>query len=522
MNLSNRLSQFPRDLFAGTVVFLVAMPLCLGIANASGVEPFAGLLSGIIGGIVVALLSGSQLSVSGPAAGLIVIVVDGIAGLGSFSAFLLAVLLSGAIQFGFGLLKAGRFAAYVPSSVIKGMLAAIGLLLVIKQIPLAAGFANAGAPAASGPGLLDTPFGPVSFAACAVAVMSLAMLAGWETRAMRRFAVVRAVPAPLAVVAFGIGVTLLLDMFAPGLAPPAQHRVALPSLETFAAFTNALELPNFSQFVNPDVWRLAFTLAIVASLETLLSLEAVEQLDPKRRSAHPDRELKAQGIGNMMAGAIGALPITSVIVRSSANVHAGAQSRWSSFVHGVLLLASVFALTSVINLIPLACLAAILIFTGLKLAKPSLFVAIARQGFERFAPFVVTIAGVLLTDLLMGIVLGIACSLVLAVRANLKRPITMTQHDDHYLLSFRKDVSFLGKVTLKHLLRTIPDNATVILDASRADHIDPDVREIIDDFVSEAPARGMHVECRQMPLAEARLAMPRMRSRWQQWRRRLA
>jgi MFS superfamily sulfate permease-like transporter len=514
MNSGNRIATFPRDMFAGTVVFLVAMPLCLGIANASGVEPFAGLLSGIIGGLVVALLSGSQLSVSGPAAGLIVIVVDGIAGLGSFSAFLLAVLLSGAIQFGFGMLKAGRFAAYVPSSVIKGMLAAIGLLLVIKQLPLAAGFANEGAPAASGPGMLGTPFGPVSAAACIVAVVSLAMLAGWETRAMRRFALVRAVPAPLAVVAFGIGATMLLDLFAPGFAPPAQHRVALPSLESFAAFTHALALPNFSQFVNPDVWRLAFTLAIVASLETLLSLEAVEQLDPKKRTAHPDRELKAQGIGNMMAGAIGALPITSVIVRSSANVHAGAQTRWSSFVHGALLLVSVFALTSVINLIPLACLAAILIFTGLKLAKPSLFAAVAKQGIERFAPFIVTIAGVLLTDLLMGILLGIGCSLLLAIRANLKRPITMTQHDDHYLVSFRKDVSFLGKVTLKHHLRTIPDGATVIFDASRADYVDPDVREEIDKFVAAAPSRGMHVECRKLPPVSSQTGVAAMRGRW--------
>jgi MFS superfamily sulfate permease-like transporter len=225
MNPRQTFATFPRDMFAGTVVFLVAMPLCLGIANASGVEPFAGLLSGIIGGLVVALLSGSHLSVSGPAAGLIVIVVDGIARLGSFSAFLLAVLLSGALQFGFGMLKAGRFAAYVPSSVIKGMLAAIGLLLIIKQIPLAAGFANEGAAvAANGPGMIDTPFGAMSVAACAIAVASLAILAGWETKAMRRFALVRAIPAPLAVVMLGIGATLLLDFVAPGIAPGAELR----------------------------------------------------------------------------------------------------------------------------------------------------------------------------------------------------------------------------------------------------------------------------------------------------------
>jgi MFS superfamily sulfate permease-like transporter len=499
MNLRETFTAFPRDLFAGTVVFLVAMPLCLGIANASGVEPFAGLLSGIIGGLVVALLSGSHLSVSGPAAGLVVIVVDGIAKLGSFSTFLMAVMLAGVIQFGFGMLKAGRFAAYVPSSVIKGMLAAIGLLLIIKQVPLAAGFASDSAHvAAQTPGTLATPFGAMSLAACAVALLSIAILASWETNAMRRFALVRALPAPLAVVMLGIAITLALDFAAPGFAPPAEHRVSLPSLASFAALNAAFDWPNFSQIVNPEVWRLAMTLAIVASLETLLSLEAVEQIDPKKRTAHPDRELKAQGIGNMVAGAVGALPITSVIVRSSANVHAGAQSRWSAFVHGVLLLASVFALTAVINLIPLACLAAILIFTGLKLAKPSLFATIAKQGFERFAPFIVTIAGVLMTDLLIGILLGIACSIGLAIHANLQRPITIAQHDDHFLLSFRKDVSFLGKVSLKHHLKQIPDNATVIVDASRADFVDPDVRELIDKFVADAPARGIHVECRQL------------------------
>ncbi|MEA3123042.1 MAG: hypothetical protein QOD67_61, partial [Caballeronia sp.] len=499
MTLRDSFATFPRDLFAGTVVFLVAMPLCLGIANASGVEPFAGLLSGIIGGLVVALLSGSHLSVSGPAAGLVVIVVDGIAKLGSFSTFLMAVMLAGAIQFGFGMLKAGRFAAYVPSSVIKGMLAAIGLLLIIKQVPLAAGFANGGAHvAAHSPGTLDTPFGAMSLAACAVAALSLAILAGWETKAMRRFALVRALPAPLAVVILGIAITLLLDFALPGFAPPAEHRVVLPSLASFAALNAAFDWPNFEQLINPDVWRLAMTLAIVASLETLLSLEAVEQIDPKKRTAHPDRELKAQGIGNMMAGAIGALPITSVIVRSSANVHAGAQSRWSAVVHGVFLLASVFALTAVINMIPLACLAAILIFTGLKLAKPSLFAAVAKQGFERFAPFVVTIIGVLTTDLLIGILLGIACSIGLAIHANLQRPITIAQHDDHFLLSFRKDVSFLGKVSLKHHLKQIPDNATLIIDAGRADFIDQDVRELIDKFVVHAPERGIHVECRQL------------------------
>ncbi|WP_027801286.1 SulP family inorganic anion transporter [Paraburkholderia dilworthii] len=515
MNLRAFFSTFQRDALAGTVVFLVALPLCLGIANASGVEPFAGLVSGIVGGLVVAVLSGSRLSVSGPAAGLVVIVVDGIAQLGSFSAFLAAVLLSGAIQFGLGMLKAGRFAAYVPSPVIKGMLAAIGVLLIVKQFPLALGLVNgqaaSDAPAAAqAAGTVMTSFGSLSLVACLITVLSLAILMAWETRAMRRFALVRIVPAPLAVVLLGIGATLLLHMLAPSLAPPAEHRVALPSLESFAALSVALEWadfgPHFAQLVNPDVWRVAITLAIVASLETLLSLEAVEQIDPERRPAPPDRELKAQGVGNLIAGAIGGLPITAVIVRSSANVHAGAQSRLSAIIHGVLLLVSVFALTSVINLIPLACLAAILIFTGLKLAKPSLFVTVAKQGFAPFAPFIVTLVGVLATDLLIGIVLGILCSVLLALYANLRRPIVLAQHGDHYLLSFRKDVSFLGKVPLKHYLQQIPDGSTLIVDATRADFVDHDVRELLDAFVEDAPRRGIAVEVRHQVRAQARAA----------------
>lgn len=275
MNLNNRFSSLPRDIVAGTVVFLVALPLCLGIANASGVEPFAGLVSGIVGGLVVALLSGSSLSVSGPAAGLVVIVVEGIAQLGSFSAFLLAVLLSGVLQFAFGMLRAGRFAAYVPSPVIKGMLAAIGLLLIAKQIPFALGIGGAAAqPFAVLPGL------PAAWVSAAIAVASLALLVGWDTQTLRRFALVRAVPAPLAVVVLGIGVTLALNALAPSIAPGAAHRVALPELGSFAALAASLkhaELgPNFSQLFNPDIWRVAITLAVVASLETLLSLEAVE------------------------------------------------------------------------------------------------------------------------------------------------------------------------------------------------------------------------------------------------------
>ncbi|MGT2473441.1 SulP family inorganic anion transporter [Paraburkholderia terrae] len=507
----SRLSNLRSDVFAGIVVFLVALPLCLGIATASGVDPFAGLVSGIVGGLVVALLSGSHLSVSGPAAGLVVIVVSAIASLGSFSAFLAAVLIAGALQIGFGLLRAGQLASFVPVAVIKGMLASIGIILIIKQIPLSVGLVSGADANVAHAAMLATPFGDLSMVTTVLALISVAMLFAWETPRAKRYAIVRMLPGPLAVVALGIGVTLALDVLAPALAVPVEHRVSLVSLDSFAALTGALSMPDFSQLVDGHVWRVGLTLAIVASLETLLSLEAVEQIDPKRRRASPDRELKAQGVGNMVAAVLGGLPLTAVIVRSSANVNAGAQTRMSAVIHGVLLLASVFALTAVLNLIPLACLAAILIHTGYKLAKPALFAAMAREGVDRFVPFVATIAGVLATDLLIGIGIGIATSAVLALRSNLSRTFTLTCHDDHYLLVLRKDATFLSKPMLTRCLAQIPDRATVLIDAERADFIDRDIRDTLDAFVGEAAQRQITVERMRWPepaAQEGRAALP--------------
>lgn len=485
--IKNMFTTLPRDSIAGVVVFLVALPLCLGIANASGVEPFAGLISGIIAGLVIAFISGSPLSVSGPAAGLVVIVVDGIARLDGFDSFLVAVLLAGILQLGLGYLKAGKLASYVPSPVIKGMLAAIGILLIVKQVPYALGMQTQS----------DSPM-PVPVT---IAILSLAILICWDLPALKKFKFVRNVPAPLVVVLLAIGIIWLLGHFAPGLVPASALRVQLPALDSLPALGEALTLVEpgtlTAKLREPMIWRVAATLAIVASLETLLSLEAVEQIDPLKRPPQPNRELKAQGIGNMIAGAIGGLPITSVIVRSSVNVYAGGQSRMSAVVHGALLLASIFLLTGVLNLIPLSCLAAILIHTGFKLAKPALFKMMAMQGPALFVPFLVTVSGVVALDLLFGIALGLVCSLLVIVMTNLRCPSTMNRHDDHYLLSFSKDVSFLGKVQVKHDLQMIPDGATVIIDASRADYLDHDVHELIDAFIKDAPARGIKVDYRQ-------------------------
>lgn len=482
------------DLVAGIVVFLVALPLCLGIANASGTAPISGMIAGIIGGLLVASLSGSAISVSGPAAGMIVIVAGAIAQLGSFGAFLTAVVLSGIFQLVFSMLRLGRFVAYTPSSVIKGMLAAIGILLIVRQLPVALGMEADGSSFAGSPAIMPTSFGHVSLTAAAIASLSLFILFVWESSTMRRFAVVRALAAPLVVVAAGIVVTWVLDGTAPHLAPPSEHRVDLPALRSLSDLVSSFDFPDVGQLARMDVWTIALTLAVVASLETLLSLEAVEQLDPRKRRADPNRELAAQGLGNLFSGAIGGLPITSVVVRGSANVHAGANTRLSAIVHGGLLLVSMFALDALLNLIPLACLAAVLLHTGFKLAKPSVFVDTARQGFYYFASFAATIIGVVAIDLLTGILIGLATCIALTLIVNLRNTFTFAQYDNHYLLVFRKDVSFLGKVMLRRHLMSIAADSALIIDANHVDYIDPDIVTFIHAFTEEARTRNIQVD----------------------------
>jgi MFS superfamily sulfate permease-like transporter len=476
-------SAWRTDLLAGISVFLIALPLCLGIANASGVAPFAGILAGVIGGLVVALLSGSRLSVSGPAAGLVVIVVEALATLGNFSALLTALVLAGGLQLLFGFLRAGKLASYVPPPVINGMLAAIGILLIVNQLPLAAGFAD----------------GDISALMPLLTLASLAILLAWERPALRAFALVRAIPAPLAVVSFGIAATVLADAFAPAVALASSQRVAMPPLGSWEALRGAFTFPDFAQGLNPEVWRVAVVIAIVASLETLLSLEALEQIDPAHRKAAPNRELKAQGVGNLLAGLLGALPLTAVVVRSAVNVHAGARSRLSCVTHGVVLLIACLALTRVINMIPLASLAAILIHTGYKLARPQLFVSMGRAGFAQFVPFIGTILGVLVTDLLIGIAIGFTLSVVLVVERNIRRVLSFTRDGDHYLLSVRKSATFFCTPQLKHYLGQIPSGATLILDATHADHIDHDVRQVVERYAVRAAANGVRVEYKQWP-----------------------
>jgi len=487
---------------AGTVVFLVALPLCLGVALGSGAPMFAGIIAGMVGGIVVSALSGSEVSVSGPTAGLAMIVMTAIQGIGSYEGFLVAVVLAGLLQLVFGLLRFGAAADYVPNSVIKGMLAGIGLLIILKQIPHALGrdrdymgdfrFLEVGGNTT----LSDIAAASASASTGAILIFaaSLALLLAWE-RLAARSRVLQLVPGPLAVVALGIGLNQLFGRMAPALQLVAPgHLVELPVPANLADFFHQFTLPDFSVIGNQRVWMAAGTIAIGASLEALLSLEAADRLDPFKRISSTNRELRAQGIGNMISGLIGGLPLTSVVVRTAANVEAGARTWRSSFIHGVLLLASVVLLPGVLRRTPLASLATILIVVGLKLTRPSLYRSVYSQGWSQFLPFIVTIVAMVFTSLLTGVLLGLACGLFFVIRTNHHDAITVVSQDADYLFRLNKDASFINKNELRRKLRELPAGSMVLIDGARALFIDHDIQEIVEDFRQLAPYKNVQVE----------------------------
>ncbi|VTQ05984.1 SulP family inorganic anion transporter [Sphingobacterium daejeonense] len=403
------------DFPSSIVVFLVALPLCLGIAMASGAPLFAGILTGIIGGIVVASISGSPLSVSGPAAGLTVIVLGAIEKLGAYETFILAVLIAGAIQLILGIIKAGMIGNYFPSAVILGMLAAIGITIILKQIPLAFGLSETNAFDFENGGIAaftNTVLSSVNWGATIICFLSLAILIFWPS-----IKKLNKVPAPLVVVLLGVGLGYAFQ--GTNFALSESHFVSIPVVSSIAEFQGLFIFPDFTQIFNKEVWIVAFTIAIIASLETLLSIEAVDKLDPLKRNSPTNRELVAQGIGNMTSGFLGGLPMTSVIVRSSANANAGGRTRQSAILHGIWLLVALLAIPSIINLIPLAGLAAILLHTGFKLAKPALFKQMMKKGLDQFIPFVVTVVAVVFTDLLTGVGIGILVATFYILRANM-------------------------------------------------------------------------------------------------------
>lgn len=492
------------DLPGSLVVFLVALPLCLGIAVASGTSAMSGLLAGIIGGIVVGIFSGSNTSVSGPAAGLTAIVVDRmIVHGGVFEIFLLGVVIAGMIQIGLGLVKAGALSAFFPSSVIKGLLAAIGILLILKQIPHLVGHDAdpEGDMSFVQPDhentiseLLSVLGGEVQIGAALVGGITLILLLLWNRIELLKRS---PIPGPLVVVLSGVGLHLLLLRIGGQYAIETSHLVDLPVPESAADFFSDFKFPQFSALANPAVYVTAMTIAIVASLETLLNLEAVDKIDTRRRHSPPSRELVAQGIGNICGGMIGALPVTSVIVRSSVNVNVGSRTKMAAIYHGFLLLISVAMLPSYLNLIPKAALASILIVTGFKLASATLFRQMWRDGRYQFIPFIVTLGSILVTDLLIGILIGLAVSAPFILNSNLRRPIRqiVETHITGKVLRIElaQQVSFLNRATLSKLFESSKPGDHVLVDASDSDYIDPDIQGLIRDFKSDSKKRGVKV-----------------------------
>jgi MFS superfamily sulfate permease-like transporter len=503
-------SELKSDLPASIVVFFVALPLCLGIALASGAPLFSGIIAGIVGGIVVGSASGSRLGVSGPAAGLAVIVLTAITETfnGAYEVFLLAVVFAGIIQMTLGFLKAGFIGYFFPSSVIKGMLTGIGLLIILKQIPHALGWdkdveGDESFVQADGDNTftaIEKAFEFVTPGAVIIAVISLAILILWDKVLSKKGKIFQLIQGPIVVVLLGI---LMNYLYQNGLLPYTLNTdqvVRLPVPENFGAFFSQFTMPDFSALSNLDVYKVGFVMAIVASLETLLSVEATDKLDPLKRVTPTNRELKAQGLGNMISGFIGGLPVTQVIVRSSANITFGAKSKLSAITHGVFLLISAITIASFLNMIPLASLAAVLFMVGYKLAKPSLFKQMYKLGWEQFVPFTATVVAIIATDLLKGIAIGLLVSVFYTLRHSfrnshhMKDVITTSHGQEVHHLVLAEEVSFFNKASVHNALDKIPDNSKVIIDCSNSKSISFDVVEMIQEFKTTAKSKGITVE----------------------------
>jgi len=488
-NIKAELSQ---NFASGLVVFLVALPLCLGIALASGAPPLSGVIAGIIGGIVVGALSNSNISVSGPAAGLTAIVLTAITDLGAFELFLCAGLIAGILQLVLGFIRAGSISNYFPNNVIEGMLAGIGIIIILKQIPHALGFDsdNMSSETLFENGINFNYFNEVLSAihpgAIIVTIVSVVILLTWENvPALRK---IKMLPGALVAVIAGILLNQLFVSTGSAFAITSDHLVTLPVPQTAEDFKNLITMPNFEGFLNTKVWIVGATIAIVASIETLLCIEASDRLDIKRRITDTNLELKAQGIGNLLSSLIGGLPMTSVVVRSSANANAGATSKSSAIIHGVLLLVCVLSIPFILNLIPLATLAAVLILVGYKLAKPATFKHFWHNGKYQFIPFVATVLAVVFTDLLKGVGIGLAISIFYILQGNMKRAYYLSREKlneaDELTIKLAEEVSFLNKAAIKKTLKNIKSGSKVIIDARTTSYITTDVLEMIQDFAN--------------------------------------
>jgi MFS superfamily sulfate permease-like transporter len=482
------------DIQSGVVVFLVALPLCLGIALASGAPLFSGIIAGIVGGIVVGIFSNSQLSVTGPAAGLTAIVLAAISSLGSYENFLAAVVLAGGLQILLGMAKAGTISNYFPSNVIEGMLTAIGIIIILKQLPHAIGYDadNEGdfffIENKTGHNTFSAIIDAVNYThlgALTVSLVSLAILIAFNKVVFLKN--LKAVPGALVVVLVGVAINEVFKASGSTFAISQDHLVSLPVAGNFNEFVGQFTMPNFAAFLNPAVWISAATIAVVASIETLLCIEASDKLDPLKRYTNTNTELFAQGTGNILSGLVGGLPMTSVIVRTSANINSGGRTKIATIAHGILLLAAVVAIPTLLNRIPLACLAAILLMIGYKLASPSVFRHMWANGKHQFVPFIVTVLAVVLTDLLKGVAVGLVVSIFFILRANLRLAYFFKKEQHHESetieIKLAQEVSFLNKAAIKQTLGHLPANSRLVIDASDTFYIDHDVLQLIRDFL---------------------------------------
>jgi MFS superfamily sulfate permease-like transporter len=484
------------DLPASIIVFFVALPLCLGIALACGVPLFSGIVAGFIGGIIVGIASGSPLGVSGPAAGLVIIIINGIGALGSWSAFLLAIVLSGFIQIIMGYAKAGFIAYFLPSSVIKGMLTGIGLLIILKQIPHAVGYL----PLADGN--INNIINAINPGAIIISLLSLIVLILWDNVLIKKHKIFTFVQGPIVVVVLGVVISFIYKNNILPFSLTTEFMVNLPVAKTFKGFVSQFSMPDFSAIQSPVVWKTALLIAIIGSLETLLCIEATDKLDPLKRITPTNKELKAQGLGNVVSGLIGGLPITQVIVRSSANISFGAKSKLSTILHGVFLLFSAAFLPDLLNMIPLASLAVILIMVGYKLSKPVIFKHMYKLGAEQSIPFAVTVIGLITTDLLIGVTIGLCFGIFFTLRHSYENAYYMekiiTNADDNkpktYNLILAEEVSFFNKASIINALDVIPENSNVIIDCTKSKSLSYDVVEVIRDYKATAAQKNINVK----------------------------
>ncbi|MFD2933410.1 SulP family inorganic anion transporter [Spirosoma flavum] len=504
-----RKAYLSSDLTAGLSVYLASLPLCLGIALASGAPSISGLIAGIIGGIIVGALSGSEVSVSGPAAGLAVIVLDSIRTIGSYEAFLVAVILAGLIQVVMGLLKAGRLSSFFPNSVIRGMLVGIGLVIILKQIPHALGRDNDfegefefGQFADRENTLTEIyqSFVTPNIGAVIISLVSLCILIYWDRVAAKKRRFYKFLPAALAVVLVGVGLNYLFKQYMPDwyLGDSSGHMVRIPLVSADKGFLSIINLPDFSVLANPRIYVIAITIALVASLESLLNIEASERIDPLRRIPSSNQELLAQGVGNILSGMIGGLPVTSVVVRTSANVMSGAKSRLSTIINGVLLFLSLFLAGSVLNHIPLSCLAALLIVIGYKLTQPRIIRGIYQEGANQFIPFIVTVLSIIFTNLLIGIAIGAAVGLLFVLYTNSQSSFRVIREGHNVLVKFQRDMYFLSKPQLKETLLSLKRGDSVLIDGRYATFIDNDIYTFLIDFEQTAKTMGVSYELRQV------------------------